>query len=165
MEVELISIGSELTSGKVINTNASFMTRILEIHGIKTLRITTIGDEKDSIIRALKNCLPEVKAVIVTGGLGPTPDDITRTAVSQSFGRKLVENLEATNAMNKLYRKWGLKPEEIDVVLNYFPQGATLIPNPIGVFGFYLEYQGKLYFFIPGVPEEMKLMILSLIHI
>lgn len=154
-----MTIGDELTSGSSQDTNATFIAQQLHTIGIEVVKITTIGDDTQKIVDALRNAQQKVGCVIVTGGLGPTVDDITTQAAAEALRRKLVLNKIALKAMEERFRKYDRKMSPNNIKQAYLPSGSTIIPNPIGTAcGFYLARSNTLFFFLPGVPREMKRM-------
>ena len=159
MKAEIITIGDELSSGSVQNTNATFIAAQLHTIGIEVVKITTVGDDTETIVDALRSAQQKVSFVIVTGGLGPTMDDITTRAAAEALRRKLVLNKRALNAMEEKFQKFGRTMSPHNVKQAYLPSDSTLIPNPIGTAcGFSLAKSSTLFIFLPGVPREMKRM-------
>ena len=160
MKVEIMTIGDELTSGSSQDTNATFIAHQLHTIGIEVVKITTIGDDTEKIVDALRNAQQKVGCVIVTGGLGPTVDDITAKAAAEALRRKLVLNKLVLKAMEERFMKYGRKMSPNNVKQAYLPSDSTIVPNPIGTAcGFYLARSNTLFFFLPGVPGEMKRMV------
>ena len=160
MKVEIMTIGDELTSGSSQDTNATFIAHQLHTIGIEVVKITTVGDDTEKIVDALRNAQQKVGCVIVTGGLGPTVDDITAKAAAEALRRKLVLNKLVLKAMEERFMKYGRKMSPNNVKQAYLPSDSTIVPNPIGTAcGFYLARSNTLFFFLPGVPGEMKRMV------
>jgi nicotinamide-nucleotide amidase len=159
MRAEIITIGDELTSGSVQNTNATFIASQLHPLGIEVVKMTTVGDTHEDIIKALRSTQGTVSVALVTGGLGPTVDDITTKAASEAFRRKLLLNKEALKTMEERFQKFGRAMSSHNVRQAYLPTGATIVPNPIGTAcGFHLAKDNTLFIFMPGVPREMQRM-------
>ncbi|KPJ62019.1 MAG: hypothetical protein AMJ42_00365 [Deltaproteobacteria bacterium DG_8] len=159
MKAEIISIGDELSSGSVQNTNATFIANQLHTMGIEVVKITTVGDDTETIIDVLRSAQQKASFVIVTGGLGPTVDDITVEATAEALRRKLVLNKRALKAMEEKFQKFGRTMSPRNIKQAYLPSGSTIIPNPIGTAcGFSLAKGNTLFIFLPGVPREMKRM-------
>jgi len=160
VKVEIMTIGDELTSGSSQDTNATFIAQQLHTIGIEVVKITTIGDDTEKIVDALRNAQQKVSYVIVTGGLGPTVDDITAKAVAKALRRKLVLNKIALESIEERFKKHGRKMSPNNVKQAYLPSDSTIVPNPTGTAcGFYLARSNTLFFFLPGVPGEMKRMV------
>ncbi len=159
MKVEIITIGDELTSGSSQDTNATFIADKLHTIGIEVVKITTVGDDTERIVDVLRNVQQKVSYVIVTGGLGPTVDDITTKAAAEALRRKLVLNKRVLKAMEERFQKYGRTMSPNNVKQAYLPSDSTIVPNPTGTAcGFYLARSNTLFFFLPGVPGEMKRM-------
>lgn len=160
MNAIILTVGDELLIGQVINTNAAFIAEQLGPAGIDVIRVVTVGDEEDVILDALREHVPRADATIVTGGLGPTHDDVTRAAVCKLFGVGLVASEEAREGIKKFLQKrnypWTAAAD--DQVL--MPAGARVIPNAHGTApGELFERDGKVLIVMPGVPYEMEAMV------
>jgi nicotinamide-nucleotide amidase len=157
MKGEIIAIGDELISGRVLNTTSTFAAaRLLEAgHEIK--RITVIGDEPEIIDECLHASLKRAAFVLISGGLGPTSDDITNEAVARALGLRLVENAHITRKIQEMERRTGHKASRtFKEKLSMLPEGARLL-NPDGcAAGYELDYEGVYLFFLPGVPDQLK---------
>ena len=159
MKAEIISIGNELTSGSVLNTNATFIANHLFSSGIEVANIITVGDDSAAIIDVLRGVSSSVSFVVVTGGLGPTVDDITTHAAAEALRRKLTLNTQARQAMEEFFKRMGRTMDPHNLRQAYLPGGAAVIPNPIGTAcGFSIIRGSTIYFFLPGVPREMMRM-------
>lgn len=159
---ELISIGNELLAGYTINTNAAFISHRLKDIGITVKWITTIADEADEIFEALKKANQRANIIMTTGGLGPTPDDITKATICTFFDTELQENAAVLENLKKFIqdRNRSEKFLEINRGQALVPKKAQTIPNPIGTApGLMLEKNGSWFSFMPGVPHEMKAMV------
>lgn len=160
MKSEIITIGDELLIGQVVNTNQAYIAERLNDIGIAVDRMTTVGDGLDDILSAFDEAWRRHDVVIVTGGLGPTHDDVTKKAVCKFFHTDLVSNNEVRRQIEALLRSrnlpWSVAAEEQTMI----PERARLFPNPVGTaVGMLFEEQGKSFFVLPGVPYEMKEMI------
>ncbi len=164
MRAEIISIGDELLIGQVINTNQAYIAEQLSGVGVAVARMTTVGDEEESILKAFEHALERHEIVIVTGGLGPTHDDITRKAVCKFFQTDLVVNEEALERVRQFFARRGLAPRKINEDQALVPRGCTVIRNLQGTApGYLFERQGKYFIAMPGVPFEMKAMVQSFV--
>ncbi len=160
MKIATLSIGDELIYGEVVDTNATRIAQRLYAAGIKVQRHLTVGDLEPDIVEALERLADKSEAVIVSGGLGPTTDDITSRAAAKVAGRRLVLNEEALAHLKSVAEKLGgnVHPQNDKQAL--LPTKSTLIPNPLGTAcGFYLTHNGRYLFFLPGVPAEMNRML------
>ncbi|MBU1702369.1 MAG: CinA family nicotinamide mononucleotide deamidase-related protein [Candidatus Eisenbacteria bacterium] len=157
MNACLISIGSELLDGSHANTNALFLTRFLAREGFTILRVISVGDDPEEIRDTLDEWLGRTELVVLTGGLGATPDDQTRSGVARACRRRLaLHEASAENIRRRLRHRSGPGglPEESSALL---PLGAEALENPKGLApGFALEERGTLVVALPGVPSEME---------
>jgi nicotinamide-nucleotide amidase len=160
MEAIIISIGDELLIGQVINSNPAFIAERLQPLGVSVRRILTIGDDEFEILKALEHGFTHYDLTIVTGGLGPTCDDVTRAAVCEFFQTDLVSD-EAALERIKLYVQqrnlpWTKEAEDQALV----PRVAKIIPNQHGTApGLVFERGGRTFIVMPGVPYEMEAMV------
>jgi nicotinamide-nucleotide amidase len=159
--VELLSIGNELLLGETVDTNASWIARRLAEEGITVARKTTIGDDVDLIRAALGEALARSGTVICTGGLGPTPDDLTRHAVAALYGRAIVVDEAWVDVLRGRYAARGVPMPEINRVQGEHPEGATLLPNARGTApGIVVEDVARGWtVLLPGVPSEMRALL------
>jgi nicotinamide-nucleotide amidase len=159
MRAEIIATGSELLAGGVPDTNSLFLSEELMLLGLETVFKTVVGDEEKNMEEALKRALARVDAVIVTGGLGPTEDDITRKVVAKITKKRLVLNDDAHAAVHARLAGWGKEFAVANDRQALIPAGSRLLLNPAGVApGFYLDEGGVFLAVLPGVPREMRAM-------
>ncbi len=160
MRVEIISIGNELLNGSTVNSNAAYMCKRLHETGITTDRVVAIGDSPDAIREALKVALGRSDVILTTGGLGPTPDDITKEVIAEFFGQKLVFDEEIYREIQERFAKRGIRLPEVNRAQAYVPENCQLIPNPAGTArGLLFRPGDKIVIAMPGVPMEMKAMM------
>lgn len=160
MTAEIISIGDELLIGQVINTNQAYIAEQLNAVGIGVARMTTVRDRREDILDAFRKAYEIHDVVAVTGGLGPTHDDITRSAVCEFFGTDLVLDEEALENVRRLFARRGLSPQKINEDQALVPRGCMVMQNRSGTApGYFFEKDGKYFFVMPGVPFEMKGMM------
>ena len=160
MKAQIISIGDELLIGQTVNTNASFIGEKISDLNIDVVKIGTIGDEEDIILKEFKNAYENSDLIIVTGGLGPTHDDITRSAVVKFFNTELVKNEEVLENIKNLFAKRGRKLTQVNIDQSLVPKNAEVIKNSKGTApGYWIENEGKFFVVMPGVPYEMKTMM------
>lgn len=161
IQAELISIGNELLNGRTLNTHAQDLGAALSAIGLQLARDTTIPDEPDIIQSAIQEALSRTDLVFVSGGLGPTIDDITRDALAQLFDRKIILDPASVSAMAERYAARGrtMTPsaERQALVL----EGAVILPNPVGAApGERLDLpQNKALFILPGPPKEFNAIL------
>jgi nicotinamide-nucleotide amidase len=160
MKVGILTIGDELTSGKTQDTNSSYIAREMNVQGWQVVMMASVGDDEGAIKEALGCTLSRADAVIVTGGLGPTADDITTAAVARAFGRELCSDEVCLRHIKDIFDQFHLPWTENNAKQALFPAGAETIFNPVGTaWGFSLHTDGKLVVVIPGVPGEVKTML------
>jgi nicotinamide-nucleotide amidase len=160
VKVTTLSIGDELLLGEVVDSNAAHIAQRLYQRGIRVLRHLTVGDLEQEIAQAVLYLAGMSDAVIVTGGLGPTVDDVTAQAVAQATGRQLLLNEEALAHVRRVAGKPGRGVHPRNEKQALFPAASTLIPNLAGTAcGFQLVQNNCSLFFLPGVPGEMARML------
>lgn len=161
MLAEIITIGDELLIGQVIDTNSAFIAKQLNKIGVSVYQITSIQDDKQHILQAFKDAESRVDVIIITGGLGPTKDDITKKTIAEYFNDTLVLNkgvLANIEAIWKQYVRQTLLQVNLDQAL--VPSKATVLMNKVGTApGMWLEKNDKVFVSLPGVPFEMKALI------
>ena len=158
MKAELITIGDEILIGQIVNTNSVFLAKALNDIGIEITQITSISDKKDDIIGALKLSEKRVKLVILTGGLGPTSDDLTKQTLCSYFNDKLIENKEILDHIEEIFKKYVTTPiNDQNRKQALLPSKAKIFKNNYGTAsGMWFEKNGQVIISLPGVPFEMK---------
>lgn len=160
MNAEIITIGDELIIGQVINTNESFIADKLNTVGVFVKRITTVGDNEADITDAFDKAYKSQDVIVVTGGLGPTHDDITRKVVCKFFNTDLVLNDKALENVRNFFAKRKIKPTKINEDQALVPRSCKVIQNALGTApGYLFEQDGKIFIVLPGVPYEMQAMM------
>jgi len=160
MNAEIITTGTELLLGEIVDTNAPFIARQLRAIGVNLYYKTTVGDNRERLAQALRQALQRSDVVIVTGGLGPTVDDITREAVADATGCVLETHSEIVERLEAFFSERGRSLTENNLRQASLPRGARVIPNPIGTApGFIVEDASGVIITMPGVPTEMKRMM------
>ncbi len=163
MDIEIVTIGDELLLGFTIDTNAAHLARELAATGVRIVRRSTVGDSAGEIAEAVKAALGRTGAVITTGGLGPTSDDLTKPAIAEIFGRTMYHDAAVMESIERLFRSRGY-PGPIPAtnrVQAMIPEGARILRNRHGSApGIWLEdNEGRWVAMLPGVPREMKGML------
>ena len=159
MNAEIVAVGTELLLGQIANTNAQHISQALADLGIGVYFHTTVGDNLERMVDTLRRALERSDLVIVTGGLGPTPDDITRDALAELLNTPLIRNERLVQELRDFFTQRGREMPEDNVRQADVPEGAELI-EPVGTApGFWLEPDDKLLFVLPGVPWEMHDML------
>jgi nicotinamide-nucleotide amidase len=145
--------------GDLVDTNTAWISQRLAGLGVGIYRHTTVGDNSERIVAALREAASKSDLVVTTGGLGPTSDDLTNACLSTLTGRKMVEYPEARKHVDRMFTKFGRKPTANNYKQALFPEETRLIPNPVGTaMGALVEWKGTLLATLPGVPSEMKSM-------
>jgi len=160
VKIEIITVGNELTSGEVVDTNAAFMASALTEKGFEVTYLTTVGDNEGRIEDALLRAREHAEAIIVSGGLGPTADDITASSAAKALGRRLIMNQEVLHTLRQRFAQRETEMPLSNEKQALFPKQAEIIPNPLGTAcGFILHHKGKIYVFLPGVPRELMFLL------
>jgi nicotinamide-nucleotide amidase len=157
---EIITIGTELLLGEIVDTNAQFLARRLREAGINVYRKTTVGDNVKRIAQAIQQSMERCEIIITSGGLGPTVDDPTRQAVANATNQKLEFHPELWEQIEARFARLGRTPTENNRRQAFIPAGAVAIENPVGTAPiFILEHQGRVIIALPGVPGEMSYLM------
>ncbi|MFO8058622.1 MAG: competence/damage-inducible protein A [bacterium] len=162
MKSALVSIGDELITGSVTDENSAWLSDGLLAAGIETALHLTVGDDLESIVDALRLSADRAEHVIVTGGLGPTEDDLTREAACSLAGVELQEDASALSHIRRLFESIGRQMTDNNRKQAMIPAGSELIENPAGTApGFVMVMDTTAFYFLPGVPRECRLMFES----
>lgn len=157
MNAEIITIGTELLLGEIVDTNSAYITRQLRDIGVNVYYLTTVGDNKERIAAAIRTALSRSDVVITTGGLGPTVDDMTREGVALATNRPLEFRPDLFEQIRERFEQFGAPMSENNRVQAYIPAGATPIVNRLGTAPcFIVETEQGIVISLPGVPREMK---------
>ena len=160
MDIGILVIGDELTSGMTVDTNSSFIASELNAQGWRVSAVMAVGDDENAIKGGLEYLLGISGALVVTGGLGPTVDDITTEAVAGAFGLDLYTDEAVLERLKERFDRIGLPWTENNAKQAMFPEGAAIIDNPVGTAcGFLLERDDRPVAVMPGVPGEAKKML------
>ena len=164
MNAHIITIGDEILIGQTLNTNAADIGNKLVDIQIFVKKASIVADDESEIIDEFKDCWNKNDLIIVTGGLGPTHDDVTRQCVVKFFDTELEENTELLDDVKKIFEKRGRKIDKINECQALVPKIATPIRNLLGTApGFYIEKDEKIFVVLPGVPAEMNYMMDSFV--
>lgn len=159
MQVDIICIGSELLNGLVDNTNAGYLSRRLGSAGITVRQQIVVADETGAIGNAVSEALRHSDALICSGGLGPTEDDLTREAVADALGKGLLLNRERLSRLERFFRERGYDMPAANRKQAMQIEGGTLVDNPQGTApGTVISHEGKLIILLPGPPQELEPM-------
>ena len=162
MRAEIISVGTEILLGDIVNTNTQFLAKELASIGIEVYRQEVIGDNEDRLLGILEEALKRSDMVITTGGLGPTKDDLTKETACKFFNMDLELHEKSLKQLEEYFSRMGRKIVESNYKQVYFPKEAIVLPNPNGTApGAILEKNNKYIVILPGPPKEMKPMYLN----
>lgn len=157
MIITIINIGDELLIGQVVNTNASTMSRMLTAAGMDVRKTMVIGDERQAIWDAVDEAMHESDAVLVTGGLGPTKDDITKKLLCEYFGSELVESSMALENVKRIFENRGYELTPVNRAQALVPKCCEVLNNDLGTAPcMWFSHEGKVLVSLPGVPFEME---------
>ncbi|GHV02194.1 CinA-like protein [Bacteroidia bacterium] len=157
MTADIITIGDELLIGQVVDTNSSWIARQLNLAGISIRCRTAVGDKAEQITEALDTAIVHSDIVIITGGLGPTRDDLTKQTLARWLGVELVFDRATFDRVERLLTSRGIDPGGINRSQAMLPEGCRILPNDLGTApGMWMEREGRVIISLPGVPFEMK---------
>ncbi len=157
MKAEIITIGDEILLGQTIDSNSAWLGENLSLYGIRVGRITTIQDDEEEIVRALDEAFSRTSLVLMTGGLGPTQDDITKKTLATYYNSDFYTNEEVLQGIKDYFHAIGREPLDVNLNQAVLPKKCTTIINRRGTAsGMWFENEGKVLMSMPGVPYEMK---------
>jgi nicotinamide-nucleotide amidase len=160
VRAEIIAIGDELLYGQIVDTNSHWMSQELDLMGVKVVRKTTIGDDRKDILAAFESAEKRADIVLITGGLGPTKDDLTKPLLAEFFGCEIIEFPEAVEAVSSYFLRRGREMTPPNILQGHLPACCTYVPNEIGTApGMWFERNGTYWMSMPGVPYEMKKLV------
>ncbi|MFK8101469.1 MAG: competence/damage-inducible protein A [Saprospiraceae bacterium] len=160
MRARIVTIGDEILIGQIIDTNSAWMAQQLNLQGIEIEAIFSVSDTHEAITRAIDDAFAAVDVILVTGGLGPTKDDITKQAIADYFGVGMVFSDETYERILRMFERWGRKSTEAHRLQCYMPENATLLKNKMGTApGMWFNKGNKVMISMPGVPYEMKYLM------
>lgn len=164
MLAEIITIGDELLIGQVVDTNSAWMGQQLNLAGFKVKQITSISDDEQHILKALSEAATRADVILITGGLGPTKDDITKNTLCKYFNTTLVFSESAYADVEFLFKARGREVTPINRLQAEVPANCKVVNNKNGTApGMWFEENGKIYVSMPGVPYEMKAMMSDIV--
>ena len=159
MRAEIITVGTEILLGDIVNTNSQFLAKELANLGVEVYYQGTVGDNEDRLLESLEESLHRSDMVITTGGLGPTKDDLTKETAAKLFNQELVFHEESWREIEAYFNKLGKVPTENNKKQAYFPKEAIVLKNNNGTApGAILKKDNKTIIVLPGPPREMKPM-------
>lgn len=159
MRVEILAVGDEILYGTLVDTNTAYLAEQCQLMGIEVVRHSCVGDDLEQLSTILSEMSKRADIALVSGGLGPTLDDLSREAAAKAGGLQLELYPEALQAIKDIFKKLERSMPEANIKQAYLPKGSFCLANPIGTApGFMLEISSTDFFFMPGVPREMKQM-------
>ena len=160
MNAEFLTIGNEILIGQITNTNSVWMAQQLNLIGVNVVHMSSVADDKHAIIKALDDASSRADIVLITGGLGPTKDDITKNTFSEYFKSELVINEDVLNDVTSFFAKRNRELTELNRKQAEVPKDCIVIRNKNGTApGMWMEKNNTIYVSMPGVPFEMKAMV------
>jgi len=160
MLAEIITIGDEILIGQIVDTNSAWMAQQLNNAGIRVKQISSVSDERQHILNALAEASERAEIILITGGLGPTKDDITKKTLAEYFGVGFVESKDALENVYRIFEKYNRPMLEVNRQQAQVPENCEVILNKNGTApGMWFNHKGKIYVSMPGVPFEMMYMI------
>lgn len=160
MIAEILATGDEIRSGTLVDSNSAYIAQKLEETGVPVVRHHSVGDDIPVMASVLREIGLRADVCVVTGGLGPTSDDLTAEAAADAAGVSLIQSPEALETVESFFRTFHRPITASNIKQSYLPDGSTCLPNPIGTApGFMMKLGRCLFFFLPGVPAEMRRML------
>ncbi len=160
MNAIVISIGDELLIGQTLNTNAGWMGAELNKNGVELIEVLTISDDSLAIHNAFNYAANKARLVLITGGLGPTKDDITKKVFADYFNAPLLENKEALNNVERFFKRYNREVLPVNKLQALVPEGCEMLLNKVGTApGMWMEHKEVVFVSMPGVPSEMKYLM------
>ena len=160
MKSEILATGEEIRSGALVDSNSAYIARKLEEAGIEVVRHSSVGDDQRTLISVLREIAGRSNFAVVTGGLGPTGDDLTAEAAAAAAGVELSQNSRALESVEAFFKAHNTPVSRSNLKQTLLPEGADCLMNPVGSApGFHMKLKGCEMFFLPGVPFEMKTML------
>lgn len=160
MKVHIITIGDEILIGQIIDSNSAWMAQQLNLIGANIEQITSISDTNDAIQNTMKQASESADIVLMTGGLGPTKDDITKKSMAEYFGVEMIFHEPTWERIEKLFQKWGRGTTPAHREQCFMLENATILKNKMGTApGMWFEFNNTVFVSMPGVPYEMKYLM------
>jgi len=160
MLAEIITIGDEILIGQIVDTNSAWIAQQLNAIGIRVKQISSVSDDAAHIVNALNEAKTRADIILMTGGLGPTKDDITKTTLAAYFGVGLVQDKDALENVSRIFARFNRPLLEVNIKQADVPENCEVILNKNGTApGMWFDHEGKVYVSMPGVPHEMMYMM------
>jgi len=160
INAEIITIGDEILYGQIVDTNSQWISNELDAMGVKTIRKTTVGDNEEDILEAFAQAGKRAHIILITGGLGPTNDDLTKPCLAKYFNCGLVLYQQALDDLHSIFARVGREMTETNRKQAFLPSKCSMISNRAGTApGMWFQENQQVYISMPGVPHEMKIMM------
>lgn len=160
MQAEIITIGDEILIGQIIDSNSAFIATLLNLNGVSVKQISSVSDNAEHIMKALDEAKGRADIILITGGLGPTKDDITKKTLARYFNTRMRFDEEAYQDVLAVFNYYGKEVSAINRLQAEVPEICTVLRNPNGTApGMWFDVEGKVFVSMPGVPHEMKAMV------
>lgn len=160
MNVNIVTVGDEILIGQIIDTNSAWIGQQLNLVGANVTAIHSVSDSVEGIRNALDTTLKQADVVLITGGLGPTKDDITKKTIADYFGADLIFHEPTWDRIQGMFKRWGRSTTPAHKDQCFMPSNATILFNKMGTApGMWFEIDGKIIVSMPGVPYEMKYLM------
>ncbi len=160
MQVEIITIGDEILIGQIVDTNSAFIGQLLNMNGMSVKQISSVSDDREHILKALAEAKSRAQVILITGGLGPTKDDITKKTLAEYFSCKMRFDEQAYQDVVNLFAQYGKEVTPINRLQAEVPEICEVVRNYNGTApGMWFDVDGTIYVSMPGVPYEMKAMM------
>src|ERR1700761_4799602 len=160
MLAEIITIGDEILIGQIVDTNSAWIAQQLNNIGLRVKQISSVSDDRVHILTALAEASKRADVILITGGLGPTKDDITKKTIAEYFGVGLIENEEALENVKRIFARYDRPMLEVNRLQAQVPENCEVLLNKNGTApGMWFNEKGKIYISMPGVPHEMMYMM------
>lgn len=160
MQVEIITIGDEILIGQIVDTNSAFIGQLLNMNGMSVKQISSVSDDREHILKALSEAKSRAQVILITGGLGPTKDDITKKTLAEYFNCKMRFDEHAYQDVANLFAQYGKEVTPINRLQAEVPEICEVVRNYNGTApGMWFDVDGTIYVSMPGVPYEMKAMM------
>lgn len=160
MKISILTVGDEILIGQIVDTNSAWMGQQLNLAGARVVTVISVGDTMEAIHTGLREALEQGDIVLMTGGLGPTKDDITKKALAEYMGVEILFHEATYERIKKMFEVWGRPINEAHRIQSFMPANAEILTNKMGTApGMWMEYEGKVIVSMPGVPYEMKYLM------
>jgi nicotinamide-nucleotide amidase len=160
MKISILTVGDEILIGQIVDTNSAWMGQQLNLAGARVETVISVGDTMAAIHTGLREAMEQADVILMTGGLGPTKDDITKKALAEYMGVDMIFHDPTFERIKKMFEVWARPMNEAHRLQCYMPANAEILTNKMGTApGMWMEYEGKVIVSMPGVPYEMQYLM------